>query len=138
MPMYKNILVAIDPSHGPDQEAALHKATQLADDSMSQITALTVIEPIPASVVAEVPDDISTRAADLALADLRNIVGVQSEVKTVLRHGKAGPTIVAYAEEHGIDLIVVASHKPGLSDYFLGSTAARVVRHAPCSVLVMR
>lgn len=136
--MYKNILVAIDPSHGPDQEAALHMATQLADDSMSQITALTVLEPIPASVVAEVPEDISTRAADLALADLRNIVGVQSEVKTVLRHGKAGPTIVAYAAEHGIDCIVIASHKPGLSDYFLGSTAARVVRHAPCSVLVMR
>ena len=36
------------------------------------------------------------------------------------------------------DLIIIASHKPGFQDYFLGSTAAKVVRHAPCSVLVVR
>ncbi|WP_413720385.1 universal stress protein [Silicimonas sp. MF1-12-2] len=136
--MYKNILVAIDPSHGPDQETALHVATQLADDPMSQITAITVLEPIPASVISEVPNDIAERAGALALADLRNVVGARSEVKTVLRHGKAGPTIVDYASENGIDCIVLASHKPGLSDYFLGSTASRVVRHAPCSVHVIR
>ena len=38
----------------------------------------------------------------------------------------------------GVDLIIVASHRPGLQDYFLGSTAAKVVRHAKCSVLVIR
>jgi len=37
-----------------------------------------------------------------------------------------------------VDLIIVGSHKPGLQDYLLGSTAARVVRHAMCSVLVGR
>jgi nucleotide-binding universal stress UspA family protein len=136
--MYKNILVAIDPSHGPDQEKALHMATHLAENTMSQITALTVVEPIPAAVLAESSTDIAEQAGALALADLRNLVGTRSEVKTVIRHGKAGSTIVDHATEHGIDCIVLASHKPGLSDYFLGSTAARVVRHAPCSVHVMR
>ena len=33
---------------------------------------------------------------------------------------------------------MIASHKPGFSDYFIGSTAARIVRHAQCSVLVTR
>ena len=42
------------------------------------------------------------------------------------------------AEDDKVDLIIIASHKPGLQDYFLGSTAARVVRHASCSVLVVR
>jgi nucleotide-binding universal stress UspA family protein len=42
------------------------------------------------------------------------------------------------AEEKGADLIIIASHRPGLKDYFLGSTAAKVVRHAKCSVLVIR
>ena len=35
-------------------------------------------------------------------------------------------------------MIVMASHDPVLSDYLLGSVAARVVRHAHCSVLVAR
>jgi len=42
------------------------------------------------------------------------------------------------AQEKGVDLIIIASHRPGLQDYFLGSTAAKVVRHAKCSVLVIR
>ena len=101
--MYKNILVAIDPSHGPDQENALHMATHLAEDTMSQITAITVVEPIPAAVLAESATDIQEQAGALALADLRNLVGARSEVQTVIRHGKAGPTIVDYATEHGIE-----------------------------------
>lgn len=136
--MYKNILVAIDPSHGPEQEAALHMATHLAEDAMTQITALTVIEPLPTAVVEESAIDIAEKVGARALADLRNMVGARSLVQTVIRHGSAGPTIIDYATEHGIDCIVIASHKPGLADYFLGSTAARVVRHAPCSVHVMR
>lgn len=136
--MYNNILVAIDPSHGPDQEKALLMATHLAENTMSQITAITVVEPIPASVLSESPVDIAEQAGGLALADLRNVVGARSDVNTVIRHGNAGTTIVDYATENGIDCIVLASHKPGLKDYFLGSTAARVVRHAPCSVHVMR
>jgi len=39
---------------------------------------------------------------------------------------------------HAVDLIVIASHRPGLKDYFLGSTAGRVVRHSPCAVHVIR
>jgi len=42
------------------------------------------------------------------------------------------------AEDCDANLIMIASHKPGLRDYFIGSTAARVIRHAQCSVLVER
>lgn len=136
--MYKNILVAIDPAHGPSQEAALHMALHLAENAVSRITAITVLEPLPALVDFERPDETVQRAGERAMADLRRMVGTQSEVNTVLRHGKPGSAIVDYAREHNCDCIVLASHKPGLSDYFLGSTAARVVRHAPCSVHVMR
>lgn len=136
--MYKNILVAIDPTHGPEQEAALHMATHLAESAAASITAITVVEPIPPIVVAEAPKDMAEKAGARLMADLRNLVGSRSEVTPIIRHGKPGPTIVEYAKEHGIDCIVLASHRPGLSDYFLGSTAGRVVRHAPCSVHVMR
>ena len=56
----------------------------------------------------------------------------------VVVHGHAGGSIVDYATKHGCDCIVIASHRPGVEDYLLGSTAARVVRHAACSVHVMR
>ena len=46
--------------------------------------------------------------------------------------------ILDYANEMGIDCIIMASHKPGLQDYLIGSTAARVVRHAKCAVHVIR
>ena len=47
-------------------------------------------------------------------------------------------TILEVADETHADLIIVASHQPDVQDYFLGSTAAKVVRHARCSVLVLR
>lgn len=137
--MYNNILVAIAPDHDEKQEDALIMATRLAKNTVSEITALTVIEPVPAYIGIQLnPDDYSETAGTRAMASLRHFAGDLSDVRTVVLHGRPGQEIVDYAERHNIDCIVLASHKPGLSDYFLGSTAARVVRHAPCSVHVMR
>ena len=59
-------------------------------------------------------------------------------VKAKIIEGHSARTILDFAEENAIDCIVMGSHKPGLADYFLGSTAARVVRHANCAVHVHR
>lgn len=137
--MYNNILVAIEPSHAEKHEQALKMAMQLADDSNSEITALTVIEPMPSHFVAtDESRQKGIAAGEKAMADLRNFVGQRSEIKTIIHHGAAASNILDYAKEKHIDCIVIASHKPGLRDYFLGATAARVVRHAPCSVHVLR
>ena len=61
-----------------------------------------------------------------------------ANVESQVRVGHAYKTILDTAEETGADMIIVQSHQPGLQDYFLGSTAAKVVRHARCSVLVVR
>ena len=53
-------------------------------------------------------------------------------------HGKPSTAILEAAKSLGADCIVIVSHKPGIEDYFIGSTAARVVRHAACSVHVYR
>ena len=42
------------------------------------------------------------------------------------------------AEELGCDLIVMGSHDPHFTDYLIGSNAAHVALHTPCSVLVVR
>ena len=52
--------------------------------------------------------------------------------------GHSGRTILDYAADAGSDLIVIASHRPGMGDLLMGSTATQVVRHAKCAVHVLR
>jgi nucleotide-binding universal stress UspA family protein len=57
---------------------------------------------------------------------------------TEVRSGRAYQMICAAAQEHKADLIVIGTHGfTGLKHLLLGSTAERVIRHAPCSVLVV-
>lgn len=61
------------------------------------------------------------------------------KVIRAVRIGSTWDTIVQYAKETAIDLIVMGSHgRTGLSHVLLGSVAERVVQHAPCSVLTVR
>ena len=52
--------------------------------------------------------------------------------------GGVYPEVLAEAKECGADLVVVGSHRPSMSTYLLGSNAKTIVRHAICSVLVVR
>ena len=70
------------------------------------------------------------------MKELAAEAGVEAEI--IVDAGNAATACLRVAERCGADLIIVASHNPNFSDYFLGSTAARIVRHAACSVLVMR
>ncbi len=47
-------------------------------------------------------------------------------------------TICERAGVEGVDLVVIGSHGYGGLDRLLGTTAAKVVNHAPCSVVVIR
>ena len=52
--------------------------------------------------------------------------------------GRIYDQILKVAKELGVDAIVVGAHRPDLTDYLLGSNAARVARHATQSVFVIR
>lgn len=136
--MYRNIIVAVDLAHGEAGKALLDKANALIDDG-GTIRLLHVIEDVPSYIAAELPRDINDRRQAEARVELGLLVqdagaNVVSEVRT----GAAASQILQCAEDTTADLIMIASHRPGLSDYFIGSTAARVVRHAQCSVLISR
>jgi nucleotide-binding universal stress UspA family protein len=63
----------------------------------------------------------------------------ENEITTEMVSGEAATSIVNYAEEHGVDHIVLGSHgRHGLSRYFLGSVAERVVRQAHVPVTIIR
>ncbi len=136
--MYKTILVPVEPSHVEKHQDALDMALALAEDG-ARIVALTVIEPVPGYfALAESLPTIQQQAGESTLKDLKAFVGDRANIETHVMHGHAASEILVFAEREDVDCIVIASHRPGLVDYFLGSTAARVVRHAPCSVHVMR
>ena len=136
--MYKRIVVAVDISHGELGQMLLDKAAQLLDDG-GDVRLLYVLDEVPSYIAAELPQDLSERRNAEARVELKAMAqGASVPVQVEVRSGAASGQILQCAEDTDADLIMIASHRPGLSDYFIGSTAARVVRHAQCSVLISR
>lgn len=134
--MYDKILVPLALDHGVSGTTL--KAAATLCNSGGQITALHVYEAPHSSVTAYLDEGTVREGLDKARQLLAKKTADHGNVTAEIVKGRSYRAIVEYAEKHGIDCIVVGSHKPGLSDFFLGSTAARVVRHAPCAVHVCR
>lgn len=90
---------------------------------------------------SDTDDTVGQKARDLAnsklSAEIARLEGVTPTAMTAL-FGDPSRDIVAYAEKHGIDLIVMGRRGETLADVMLGSVAERVIRHAPCPVLITR
>ena len=134
--MYKKIIVALGLEHGHGS-MAMEVARQLLSED-GEIIALHVIEPATGMVSYYLPEGHEKEVKKTALDQLRERIGEGQDAEPKVLFGHPGRLIPDYAEEIGADCIVVGSHKAGLGDYLLGSTAARVVRHAPCPVHVLR
>ena len=136
--MYKTIIVPIDLGHTEKGKAMIDTAAKLIDKG-GRIIVVNIVEEIPGFVVAQLPEGVLRKSSENAASELKDMVsaaGVDTEVE--VRTGRPATTINAIADDKEADLIIVASHKPGMQDYLLGSTAAGIVRHAKCSVLVTR
>ena len=60
------------------------------------------------------------------------------KAETIVKHGSVYEQILEAADEVKADQIVIGAHRPQLADYLLGPNTSRVVRHAKCSVNVVR
>ena len=134
--MYQKILVPMALNHGISPQT-LEIARALLSTGGS-IVALHVFEVPKGSVSAYIGEDVIQQGFDKATEILREKTSHLDSVSTDIIRGEAHRQIIDYAIENGFECIVIGSHKPGISDYFIGSTAARVVRHAPCAVHVHR
>lgn len=135
--MYSNILVPVSFDTERDSKGALEIAQALSAEGAT-ITLIHVMESIPGYAISYMPTEYvseSRIAIEKELAEMG--VGLPN-AKAVVIEGHSGRTIVDWAEENGSDCIVIASHRPGMQDLLLGSTAASVVRHAKCAVHVLR
>ena len=125
---------------------AFNYALRLAQQFKAELTVLHVLEPtIPVTfeglqVAPPFPEDDSSGAAKSlsTLVGSARTAGVP-KAKSFCRRGLASHEIVDAAKDLDVDLIVIATHGyTGWKHFCIGSTAERVVRAAPCPVLVVR
>jgi nucleotide-binding universal stress UspA family protein len=137
--MYKRIVVPVDLAHSDHLAKALDTATDLARHYGATLTYVSVTAETPTSVAhnpREFGEKLAAFAARRAAAD-----GVEIATKA---YTATDPTIdidsflLRAAEETEADLVVIASHKPGLADYFWGSHGGKLAGHATISVFVVR
>jgi universal stress protein A len=142
---FKRILAPIDFSDC--SVGALAYALELAAKFEAKVTLLHVVEP---TVYADndLNNPASMQEANLnlmasgreRLAALQRRVSAQGRpVEILVRMGRSQSEISDTAKAIGADLIVMGTHgHSGLRQLLLGSTADRVIRHAPCPVLTVR
>ncbi|ETX28078.1 universal stress protein [Roseivivax isoporae] len=135
--MHRKILIPVAPDHVEAIADSMAVARALAAEG-AEIHALSVLEVIPLYVAAEVPLEVYERSCADMRDKLTEAFRDMPDVRVRAVTGSPAATIVETVRAHGFDLVVIRSHRPGLQDWFLGSTAGRVVRHAPCSVHVVR
>jgi len=138
------ILIAVDDSEYSRQ--AVSAVPELFNRESTEIKVLHVLTPISSSTPPQMARGYAPEMADLtrelpfdlehSLHELRT-AGFTAD--TVVETGEVRTTIIDFASNWGANLIVVGSHgHKGLLRLLLGSVAESVVRHAPCSVLVIR
>jgi nucleotide-binding universal stress UspA family protein len=138
--MYKTIVIplALDQGLAP----RLMELARLLKDDGGKLIALHVLDRVPKYASYYMGDDASDDKQQAILAEAKKSIveriGTPKDAEAVVLTGHPGRSITDYAQQIEADCIIVGSHRPGLTDFFLGSTAARIVRYSQCSVHVLR
>ena len=135
--MYQTIVIPVSFEEDRDVAGATAVARTLADEGAS-ITFLHVIQIIPVFAGDYIPAEVLVQNRERLTEKLEALTADVPGSRIALVDGTAGRGITDWATENHADCIVMASHTPAMSDLLLGSTAAWVVRHAPCAVHVIR
>jgi len=140
--MFRKILLAFDGSEGANR--ALEAGIGLAKIHGAELWAVAVEEKLPRfsgtiDEVKEAKEFANHQYGSLLEKARAQAEGAGIKLKTVLRPGHPAQTIVQAAKEGKFDLVLVGhSGVSGVWAAFLGTTAEKVSRHAPCSVLIVR
>lgn len=141
----KRILVPIDFSG--HSRKALQYAIPFARQFKASIDLIYVVEPTvyPADFsfgqvgFPAIEDELRKRGAEELDELVHRDIGRRVPARRAIRTGKAFYEIIQYAHEEKMDLIIIATHgHTGIEHALFGSTAEKVVRKAPCPVLVVR
>lgn len=139
------ILVPIDFSE--HSKRALKYAIPFAQQFIASIDLIYVVEPTiyPADFsfgqagFPNVEEELRAAGSNELDTLIKKEIAGRVPAKKVIRTGKPFYEIIQYAREAKMDLIIIATHgHTGMEQILFGSTAEKVVRKAPCPVLVVR
>jgi nucleotide-binding universal stress UspA family protein len=140
--MFKTILVPVDLAEVEAAKPAIDNAVELAQGSEGTLRLVYVRPVVPVTYMEFMPpafEEEQQAEAEKTLAELASTVTLPAErVSAVVRFGSIYNEVLDEAEKTGADLVVVGSHRPTMATFLLGSNASTIVRHARCSVLVIR
>jgi len=130
---------------------AMQGAKDLANDVGADVHLVHVVVPhfliipLPLATSADqsfeqTRESAMTQQAEEELARLKkDEFGNSPKVVTAVLNGSPVKMLIEYAEQNAIDLIMLSTHgRSGVERVLIGSVAEKLVRLAPCSVLVLR
>jgi nucleotide-binding universal stress UspA family protein len=141
MTLFKKILIATDGSE--NNQTAVEEGIKIAHTCGSSVYVVYVID---MRAFESVPADVGMRDTYLLLQNEANQVldrvrtlGGDLKIETKILEGRPATEIVDFAEDNGIDLIVIGTQgKTGIKRLLLGSVAETVIRSATSMVLVVK
>jgi universal stress protein F len=141
--MPDNILFPVDLEHTVEAEKALKIAIEEARRSNAKLTVMTVAPGFGMPIVASYFEKGAVKSALKEIArHLKRYVddNIPDDIETraIVNEGNPAELILKQAQNDNVDLIVIASHNSQIENLLLGSCAAKVVRHAHCTVTVVK
>jgi nucleotide-binding universal stress UspA family protein len=137
----KRILVCLDGSAA--QTAVLDAAAAVAGALGAKLIlfhAVAIPVHLPPQALALPPTDVGGLLSDMARTQLEELAQARAELveRIQVEIGTAWRAVCDTAKADAVELVVIGSHSYGGIDRLLGTTAAKIVDHAPCSVYVVR
>ncbi len=138
--MYSHIMVPVDLTHAERLEKALQTAADLAKLYGATLSYVGVSASAP-SAIAHTPEEFSTKMAQFGRIQASKYGLENIKTAAYISHDPTADldeTLMRAAKETGADLVVMASHVPGLAEHIFASNAGYFASYAKVSVLVVR
>lgn len=138
---YRHVLVAVDLTK--DSHKVLERALPIAERNQAKLSIMHTLEPLGFAYGGDIPMDLTSIQDQLddhakqrlaEIADPHNVARDDQHVVV----GMPDTEIHRFAEDNGVDLIVVGSHGRHGFALLLGSTSTGVLHGAKCDVLAVR
>jgi nucleotide-binding universal stress UspA family protein len=137
--MFKRIMAPVDLAHMDKLERALKVTAEEAKLHDAAVTYVSVSAAAP-SAVAHTPEEFKTRLGAFA-GEQAKIHGINADAHAIISHDPTtdvDDALLKAIRDTGADLVIMASHRPGLADYFWPSNGGKIAGHTDASVFIVR